>query len=67
MADEREPLPPGQLPNITDTNPPPLHPTTVVGDGVVYVDKAKATPAPAAASPGVAPAAHPAPTKAAHG
>jgi hypothetical protein len=63
---DREPLPPGILPNITDTNPPPLHPTTVVGDGVVYVDQAKATPAPAV-SPGVAPAAHPAPTKAAHG
>jgi hypothetical protein len=56
---EREPLPPGELPNITDTNPPPLQPTTVVGDGVVYIDKAKAAPA----SPGVAPAAH----KGAHG
>jgi hypothetical protein len=41
---EREPLPPGVLPNITDTDPPPLHPTTVVGDGVVYVDESKAKP-----------------------
>jgi hypothetical protein len=66
MAD-REPLPPGQLPNITDTDPPPLHPATVVGDGVVYVDQAKLHPPKPAASPGVAPAPHPAPTKAAHG
>lgn len=49
----REPLPPGQLPNIWDTNPPPMHPATVVGDGVVYIDEAKLHPparhAPAAA------------------
>lgn len=38
---EREPLPPGQLPNIFDTDPPPMHPATVVGDGVVYVDEEK--------------------------
>jgi hypothetical protein len=62
---DREPLPPGVLQNITDTDPPPLHPATVVGDGVVYVDKAKLNQPKAApaASPGVAPA----PTKAAHG
>src|SRR6516164_1901299 len=33
MADEREPLPPGVLPNIFDTDPPPLNPATVIGNG----------------------------------
>lgn len=45
MAD-REPLPPGVLPGITDTDPPPLNPATVIGDGVVYVDETKLTPQP---------------------
>src|SRR5262245_52955957 len=36
-------LPPGVLPYITDTDPPPLHPATVVDteNGVVYVDERK--------------------------
>jgi len=37
MSDEKETLPPGELPHITDTDPPPIHPSTVVGDGVVYI------------------------------
>ena len=27
---EREPLPPGVLQTLTDTDPPPLHPATIV-------------------------------------
>lgn len=38
---DREPLPPGQLPNITDTDPPPLNPATEVGDGFVRVNPEK--------------------------
>lgn len=38
---EREPLPPGQLPNIFDTDPPPMHPATEVGDGYVRIDTSK--------------------------
>jgi hypothetical protein len=38
---DKPPLPPGVLPNITDTDPPPLNPATVVGDGVVSIDEAK--------------------------
>lgn len=30
-----EPLPPGVLPNITDTDPPPVNPGTIIGDGFV--------------------------------
>jgi hypothetical protein len=37
-APEREPLPPGVLPTLTDTDPPPLHPSTIVRDGYVGVD-----------------------------
>lgn len=40
MAD-REPLPPGILPNVTDTDPPPMNPATVVHDGYVGVDESK--------------------------
>lgn len=35
------PLKPGELPSITDTDPPPLHPATEVGDGYVRVDEEK--------------------------
>lgn len=35
------PLKPGELPSITDTDPPPLHPATVVGDGYVSIDATK--------------------------
>lgn len=38
---DKPPLPPGQLPNITDTDPPPLHPATEVGDGYVRVNEEK--------------------------
>jgi hypothetical protein len=41
---KRETLPPGELPDIHDTDPPPLHPATVIGDGVVYVDEEKLHP-----------------------
>ena len=40
----RETLPPGVLPNITDTDPPPLHPATVVDDGRVWIDETKLHP-----------------------
>jgi hypothetical protein len=33
-------LPPGVLPNVFDTDPPNLDPTTIVGDGFVKVDEA---------------------------
>lgn len=59
MAEETRPtLPPGVLPNITDTDPPPLHPTTEVGNGYVRINKEMAEPhkpvasaAPAASHP----------------
>jgi len=38
---DKPPLPPGILPNIFDTDPPPLHPATEVGDGYVRVDETK--------------------------
>jgi len=42
MAEHTRPtLPPGQLPNIFDTDPPPLHPATEIGDGYVRVDPSK--------------------------
>lgn len=42
---EREPLPPGVLPHITDTDPPPLHPATIVRDGYTGIDEGKLHPA----------------------
>lgn len=35
------PLAPGELPNITDTDPPALHPATVIRDGFVGIDEKK--------------------------
>jgi len=32
-------LPPGVLPNIFDTDPPPLNPATIIGDGFVAIDE----------------------------
>lgn len=32
---DKPPLPPGVLPNLTDTDPPPLNESTVIGDGFV--------------------------------
>lgn len=37
----REPLPPGVLPGITDTDPPPLNPATIIENGRVWVDESK--------------------------
>lgn len=60
MAEETRPtLPPGVLPNIFDTDPPPLHPATEVGNGYVRVNQEKlaethkptASAAPAASHP----------------
>ena len=36
---DRPPLPPGILPNIFDTDPPPTNPATIVADGITYVDQ----------------------------
>ena len=38
---DKPPLPPGILPNIFDTDPPPMHPATEVGDGYVRVNEEK--------------------------
>lgn len=35
------PLKPGELPNITDTDPPPMHEATVVHEAYVGVDESK--------------------------
>jgi hypothetical protein len=35
------PLAPGELPHITDTEPPAMHPATIIGDGFVHIDAAK--------------------------
>ena len=54
-AHKREPLPPGVLPGITDTDPPPLNPATIVENGRVWVDESKLHPH---TSHGSAPQAH---------
>ena len=36
---DKPPLPPGILPNIFDTDPPPLNPATIIGDGFVAIDQ----------------------------
>jgi hypothetical protein len=41
---DKPPLPPGELPHITDTDPPPLNPATIVEDGVVRIDESKLPP-----------------------
>jgi len=57
-AHKREPLPPGVLPGITDTDPPPLNPATIIENGRVWVDESKLHPQPHHTSHGSAPAAH---------
>lgn len=45
MAEKRPTLPPGVLPNIFDTNPPEMHPATVIREAYVGVDESKCSKA----------------------
>lgn len=42
---KRETLKPGELPNIFDTDPPPMHEATLISEGYVGIDEAKLTKA----------------------